>query len=122
LQPKVVFASRFVLGAALNQLPPFEQYYVGGSDTVRGYDSDAEFGDNQIYGNLELRYRFNRQFQIVGFVDAGQAYGGNFSSGGSTLYSAGGGVRVQTPLGPIRLDIGVGKDGAKTHFGIGSTF
>lgn len=121
-QPKLVFASRLVLGAALNQLPPFEQYYVGGSDTVRGYDSDAQFGDNQAYGNLELRYRFNRQFQLVGFVDAGKAYGGNFTSGGSLLYSAGGGVRVQTPLGPIRLDIGIGKDGAKTHFGIGPTF
>jgi outer membrane protein insertion porin family len=123
-QPKLVLAGRLVVGKSFGQLPAFEQYFIGGSDTVRGYDTDQQFGDNQIYGNLEVRYRLQRKFQIVGFFDIGSAYGGNFSSSGSfnTLTGIGAGIRVQTPIGPIRLDIGKGDDGIRTHFGIGSTF
>ena len=123
-QPKVVVAGRLVFSRALNQLPAFEQYYIGGPDTVRGYDTDEQFGDNQAYGNLELRYRFNRQFQGVLFSDVGTAFGGNFSSstGADVLFSVGVGVRVQTPIGPVRLDLGRGSNGVKTHFAIGPTF
>jgi outer membrane protein insertion porin family len=123
--PKLVFAHRLVAGVSRGQLPAFEQYFVGGTETVRGYDADEQFGDNQVYTNLELRYRLNKQFQIVGFADAGKAYGGRFSSDSGTndiLYSVGAGVRVRTPIGPVRLDVARGKDGVKTHFGIGSTF
>ena len=123
-QPKLVLAGRFVAGRSLNQLPAFEQYYIGGPDTVRGYNTDAEFGDNQVYGNLELRYRFNRQFQGVLFSDVGTAFGGTFSSNVNPdiLFSVGVGVRVQTPIGPVRLDLGRGSNGVKTHFAIGPTF
>lgn len=122
--PRVVLAGRLVAGHSVGQLPAFEQYFIGGNDTVRGYDSDEQFGDNQIYGNLELRYRLQRSFQIVGFIDAGSAYGGKFSSGDElkVITGAGFGVRLQTPVGPIRLDIGHGSQGTKTHFGIGPTF
>lgn len=123
-QPRLVFASRFVGGKSLKQLPAFEQYYIGGSDTVRGYDIDEQFGDNQFYGNLELRYRFQNKIQIVGFADAGTAFGGNFSSNdkSNTIFSFGAGVRLQTPIGPIRLDLARGDEGVKTHFAIGPTF
>ena len=123
-QPQLVLAGRFVGGKSINQLPAFEQYYIGGSDTVRGYDSGQQFGDNQFYGNLELRYRLQNRFQIVGFVDAGTAYGGRFSSGDSAdlLFGYGIGARIQSPIGPIRLDIGRGDDGVRTHFAIGPTF
>lgn len=122
--PKLVLAGRAVIGKSFGQLPAFEQYFVGGSDTVRGYNSDEQFGDNQIYGNVELRYRLQRKFQIVGFIDVGSAYGGQFSSSNSinTMVGIGAGVRVQTPIGPIRLDIGRGDDGIHTHFGIGASF
>lgn len=128
-QPKLVLAGRLVIGKSLGQLPAFEQYFVGGSDTVRGYDTDEQFGDNQFFGNVELRYRLQRKFQVVGFVDAGKASGGLFSSsntvGNSTgmLVGIGAGIRVQTPIGPIRLDLGKGKNGGvRTHFGIGASF
>ena len=122
--PKVVLAGRLVLGRSLNQLPAFEQYFIGGPDTVRGYQTDEQFGDNQFYGNLELRYRFNRQIQGVLFSDAGAAFGGNFtnSSSANLLYGVGFGVRLQTPIGPVRLDYGFGKNGGQTHFAIGPTF
>ncbi|RYG62798.1 hypothetical protein EON80_22445, partial [bacterium] len=123
-QPKLVFASRFVAGKSLKQLPAFEQYYIGGSDTVRGYNIDQQFGDNQFYGNLELRYRFQSKIQVVGFFDAGTAFGGDFSSNAKSnaITSFGAGLRLQTPIGPIRLDLGKGDDGVRTHFAIGPTF
>ena len=121
--PKLVLAGRIVYGHSLGDLPTFEQYFIGGSDTVRGYDTDAQFGANQIYGNLELRYRVNKKFQFVAFADAGSAYGGNSSYPDLDLLSSVGvGIRLQTPIGPIRLDLGKGSDGVKTSFGIGPTF
>jgi outer membrane protein insertion porin family len=32
------------------------------------------------------------------------------------------GLRVQTPVGPIRLDFGWGEEGNQTHFNFGHTF
>jgi outer membrane protein insertion porin family len=122
--PKLVLAGRFVYGHSLGQLPPFEQYFIGGTDTVRGYDTDTQFGDNQIYGNLELRYRINKKFQFVVFGDGGSAYGGKNTpyTDIDPIFSVGVGVRLQTPIGPIRLDVGKGSDGLKTSFGIGPMF
>lgn len=120
--PRAVFAARFVAGKSFGQLPAFEQYFIGGSDTVRGYDVDEQLGDNQFYTNLELRYRFQRKFQIVGFVDVGKATGGRFATADEMLVGFGGGIRLQTPIGPIRLDIGRGNNGIRTHFAIGPTF
>ena len=121
---KLVLAGRAVYGRSINQLPPFEQYYVGGTDTVRGYQSDIQFGDNQFYANAELRYRFQPRITGVLFADTGAAYGGNFTSNRnlSLLSSIGVGVRLVSPIGPIRLDYGFGRNGGRTHFGIGSTF
>lgn len=121
---KLVLAGRAVVGRSLNQLPPFEQYYIGGTETVRGYNTDEQFGDNQIYANAELRYRFQPRITGVLFADTGSAYGGAFSSGEKIdlLSSIGIGVRLVSPIGPIRLDYGFGRDGGRTHFGIGSTF
>ena len=123
--PRLVLAGRLVIGKSLGQLPAFEQYFVGGSDTVRGYNADEQFGDNQFYSNLELRYRLNQQFQLVGFADAGKASGGKYSTdlvNSNVLFSIGAGIRVKTPIGPVRLDIARGSRGIKTHFGIGATF
>jgi outer membrane protein insertion porin family len=120
--PKLVAANRLVIGKSFGQLPPFEQYFIGGTDTVRGYDTDTQLGDNQIYNNFELRYRLQKKFQIVGFVDAGKAAGGRFATEDKLLYSVGVGVRLTTPLGPIRLDVGNGRDGVRTHFAIGASF
>jgi outer membrane protein insertion porin family len=123
-QPQMLFAARVVAAKSINDLPLFEQYYIGGSDTVRGYDADQQYGDNQFYGNFELRYRFQDKFQLVGFVDTGTAFGGRFRSSDSAdfLFGYGIGARIQSPIGPIRLDLGKGDGGFRTHFAIGPTF
>ena len=121
---RLVLAGRGVVGRSLNQLPTFEQYYIGGTETVRGYNTEQQYGDNQAYANLELRYRFQPRVTGVLFVDSGTAYGGQISTSSSPnfLTSFGVGVRLVSPIGPIRLDYGIGRDGGRTHFGIGSTF
>jgi outer membrane protein insertion porin family len=123
-QPRLVLAGRIIVGQTFGQLPAFEQYFIGGSDTVRGYDADEQFGDNQIFGNLEFRFRLQKKIQLVAFADAGSAYGGSFASsdGPDALFGVGVGARLQTPIGPVRLDIAQGSNGIKTHFGIGATF
>lgn len=127
-QAKLVLATRFVGGRALNQLPSFEQYFVGGTDTVRGFQFEQQFGDNQFYSNFELRYRLPNRIQLVGFVDAGSAFGGRFSTSDkiNALYGYGVGVRLQIPaLGLVRLDVAKGNQGDRgfvTHFGIGPSF
>lgn len=122
--PKIVLAGRVVLGRSLNQLPAFEQYFIGGPDTVRGYNNDYQFGDNQFFANAELRYRFNKGIQGVLFSDAGSSFGGQFTSNKNIdlLTSVGVGLRLVTPIGPVRLDYGIGRNGGKTSFQIGQTF
>ncbi|MCS6860906.1 MAG: BamA/TamA family outer membrane protein [Abditibacteriales bacterium] len=139
LGKRMVWAWRVVVGRAFGSLPAFEQFFVGGSETIRGYNIDHEFGDNQFLVNLELRYKLSRveekgdegepraskqPMQLVLFLDWGDAWGGNFSNGGrfSPIFGFGVGFRVPTPLGPIRLDVGFGKEGARAHFGFGPLF
>jgi outer membrane protein insertion porin family len=135
---RAVLAGRMMLGRAFGPLPAFEQFFIGGSETIRGYNIDHEFGDNQVLFNLELRYKLGRisgkedddpraikqPIQVVLFMDWGDAWGGNFANGSgfSPIFGFGVGFRVPTPIGPIRLDIGLGRDGARTHFGFGPLF
>jgi outer membrane protein insertion porin family len=37
-------------------------------------------------------------------------------------FSYGAGVRVKTPIGALRLDYGISKEGKRTHFSISQTF
>jgi len=99
---------------------------VGGAETIRGFNVDREYGKNMIVANVEYRHRFQKNFQGVAFVDYGGAYGGppdrtDWASF-DALLGYGLGIRVKTPLGPIRLDLGFSKDGSRTHFSIGQMF
>jgi outer membrane protein insertion porin family len=66
----------------------------------------------------------------VGFVDAGDAWGGTIGSDPffesdktfKLRVGYGVGVRVQTPVGPLRLDLGFSSEGAQTHFGVSQMF
>jgi len=85
--------------------------------------------------NLEYRRPIGSNNLIaVGFIDVGDAFGGLFPTTvpGFTIPAEdetlnlhvgyGIGVRVQTPVGPVRLDFGWGEYGAQTHFNFGHTF
>ena len=121
---KQTLASRFILGVMSGDLPNSELYYVGGTNTVRGYPEYPHTfanGRNRAILNIEYRILFNDMFQGLVFIDAGWA-----SSLGALKHAKigkGAGIRMMSPLGPIRLDFGFGETGDMiTHFNIGHVF
>ena len=123
-----VYATR-MMGGIITGAPPFlDQFLIGGADSLRGFKEDRFPGKNMLMWNNELRVPINESLQTVAFMDAGDAWGGNFASGfGDSKFSLhvgyGVGLRVTTPIGPLRLDYGINAEGGKEfHFGVGSTF
>lgn len=135
--PKNVLAARLTLGASLGSPPIFENYFVGGSENLRGYSIDRFVGKYQTVLNVELRHRFNRNVQFVLFTDVGDAWGGRYSidfeavtAGVEKLrksvdpkYGCGVGIRFITPLGLLRFDYAINDEGkSKFHVSVGQLF
>ncbi len=120
-----IIAARLRAGFSSGEVPFAEQYEVGGSRTLRGYEDDEFEGDEMLLGNLEFRVPIDKNFGVVFFYDIGNAWDNNLgeSFSFSDLYdSYGFGIRVKTPLGNLRVDYGEGEFESKTHFGFGEMF
>jgi outer membrane protein insertion porin family len=124
-----VFALRAYYGFVTGNIPFFEQMFIGGAETLRGYPEDRFWGKHAALLSLEYRIPVEKAFTAVLFVDMGHAWGGyptvnNFtqSRSFSPQVGYGIGIRVRTPLGPLRIDYGIGKDGGRTHFSVGQVF
>lgn len=130
-ESKSAFAIKGRAALSVGRLPFFEQYFLGGADSLRGYREDRFWGSNLLAGSIEFRQPFAKSLTGVLFIDAGTTWGGpyqntqlqDFIQTGFSLHaSTGVGMRVRTPLGPLRLDIGIGSEGIRTHFGIANVF
>lgn len=128
---KSVVALRLMAGSSAGRLPFFEQYFLGGADTLRGYREDRFWGKNMLLASVEFRQPIANALTGVLFMDAGHAWGGSYTnvtiagfdqSGFRPHIGLGLGIRVRTPLGPLRLDYGFGDEGGRTHFSIGNVF
>jgi len=122
-----VLASHLGMGLGMGDVPLGELYWAGGPNTVRGYGFDEiRRGTRKLLFNLEYRYTFNETFQGVVFFDWGDAWNGGEPDIKNFLSGWGPGLRLNTPLGPIRLDYGVGagKNAGEgiLHFSIGQAF
>jgi outer membrane protein insertion porin family len=130
-----VLALHASTGVGYGDVPIGELYWCGGANTVRGYfPSEAVLGVRKLIFNLEYRYTFNETFQGVAFYDFGNAWGDvlNGEAGGGApdfsqfLSGRGMGLRLNTPMGPIRLDYGIGDSRSfgegVVHFSIGQAF
>lgn len=125
-----VIAFRLRYGNISGKVPFFEQYFAGGSETIRGYAEDRFWGKQTLISTLEYRHPIQKSFNIIGFVDYGGAWGGyggvnafTQSTTASLHMGYGAGLSFKTPLGPIRLDVGFDNHGkARTHFLIGTSF
>ncbi|BBD66095.1 surface antigen D15 domain-containing protein [Nostoc commune NIES-4072] len=116
-------------GTILGDLPPYEAFTLGGSNSVRGYEEGA-LGSGRSYVQASVEYRFP-VFSVVSgalFFDLGSDLGTStraaevLNKNGSG-FGYGLGVRVQSPLGPIRIDYGINDDGdSRINFGIGERF
>lgn len=127
------FAFNVQAGTVLGDLPPYEAFSLGGTDSVRGYDA-GELAGGRSFVQATAEYRFPI-FSIVGgalFADFGTDLGTGSDVPGEpaevrekpgTGFGYGIGVRVRSPLGAIRVDYGINDDGdSRIHFGIGERF
>lgn len=120
-------------------LPLFERFYLGGPNTIRSVkfrrisprdDSGTRIGGtSEILGNAEYIVPLPLQIRVAAFFDIGNVYGfGTKFDPMETREAAGGGVRWNSPFGPIRLDYGInldrrkGEDFGAFHFSVGSPF
>lgn len=100
---------------------------LGGSDTLRGYEDDQFKGKKMYAATLEYRFPIAKKVQGVLFTDAGSTWGIDegkipwYTDDDTLNWSVGVGIRLQTPIGPIRLDYGHG-DRNKFNFSFGTQF
>ena len=130
-----VLASNVRFGAARafddQVLIPSERFVTGGGASVRGYDED-EFGtspggartggDGLFVFNQELRFPVYRWLSGVGFFDTGNVFGKVSAFELNELRSAlGAGLRFDSPVGLLRVDLGVPWTGARALHAYGGT-
>jgi translocation and assembly module TamA len=127
-----------VYGPSLEVAPADYLFYSGGGGTVRGQEyqslgvavgSETSGGRSFAGLSAEVRVGVTDSIGIVGFADAGYIGSEEFFDGSGTWHSgAGVGVRYNTAIGPIRLDVAVPTSGPESdddfqvYIGIGQSF
>lgn len=117
-----VVALRGTIGYADGKMPDSGRFAVGGSDTLRGYRDDQFKGDKMLAATAEYRFPIASKVEGVAFTDVGKAWTGEGYKLNDLEASVGVGIRVTTPIGPIRLDYAQGSQGGRTHFSFGGQF
>lgn len=121
-----VIAFRARLGWAQGDVPYSALYTLGGADTLRGFEDDQFRGKKMYNATLEYRVPIFNKVTGVLFTDMGDAWDAPhvtwYDDDKSFNISVGAGVRISTPIGPIRLDYGISKDDNKFHFSFGGQF
>lgn len=139
-----VFMTRGIIGYGHGwngqELPVFERFFLGGINTIRGFETssigptdpetgDVIGGDREILFNLEYIFPIEKKLELRGvlFYDRGNAYLGEADLS-DMRHSVGFGIRWFSPLGPLRLEWGYNLDprGDEDHyewaFTVGGTF
>ncbi|MGD8930926.1 MAG: autotransporter assembly complex family protein [Chromatiales bacterium] len=112
--------TRAELGATQTQnlldLPASKRFFAGGDNSIRGYDLDQlgpEDAEGLVVGgrylavaSLELVRHLVGKWSGAIFVDAGNAFDPDYPS--QVAYGTGFGVRWQSPVGPVRVDLAFG--------------
>jgi len=104
-------------GSASNNLPFVRRFFPGGENSVRGYqegeasprNSQGQIIGAETYtlGNFEFEQGLTPKWSVVGFLDAVEfAQNLNHYPGDTALFSAGGGIRWRTIIGPVRVEYG----------------
>lgn len=121
------------LGATMmdefQRLPASVRFFAGGSQSVRGYayqslgpleDGEVVGGKHLMTGSIELEHKLNGKWGAAVFYDAGNAIN-DFA--GTLERGAGFGLRWQSPVGAVRLDLAtaISREGRpwRIHINIG---
>ncbi len=140
LGARVTLASRVQSGFAFGRdsLLLSDRFRAGGATSVRGYSEDGlgprdatgfpNGGERLLILNQEARFPLYRWAKGVLFVDAGNVYA-RHEDWNSLKVGYGAGLRFDTPVGLLRVDVGWAKSsvttssrGAKWYFGFGHIF
>ena len=102
--------------------PVYERYFLGGINTIRGFQTrsispkdestgDLIGGNTMLVSNIEFVFPLIPEQHIKGllFFDAGNSYESSIDPGDIRL-AAGGGIRWFSPMGPLRIELGFNLD------------
>ncbi|MFW6237803.1 MAG: BamA/OMP85 family outer membrane protein [Bacillota bacterium] len=118
------WAFRMKVGASDGNLSFSERYKLGGANNLRGYDRLSFDGNEMMLFGAEYRFPIYEQINGVLFTDAGNTWEtGKEMSVYDLNASVGAGVRLNTPMGILRLDYGFNEEReGNFHFSLGETF
>lgn len=103
-------------------VPFFKNFYAGGPGSVRGFspfsigprdvNNQALGSTRRIIGNAEVLFPMpgmskDRSVRLSAFVDAGSVFGQGLSAYDSLRYSTGVAVTWVSPVGPLKVSLGV---------------
>ncbi|KAJ4724237.1 outer envelope protein 80, chloroplastic-like [Melia azedarach] len=117
-------------GHVVGNFSPHEAFAIGGTNSVRGYEEGAVgSGRSYVVGSGEVSFPMLGPVEGVIFSDYGTDLGSGPSVPGDPAgarlkpgsgYGYGFGIRVDSPLGPLRLEYAFNDRQAKRfHFGVG---
>ena len=117
----------YIMDNGGEEIPPFERFYLGGMNSVRGYEErsisplyddkdasegydegDEKGGNKSFFFNAEYLVPLHKEMGLLGlvFFDAGKAWDEDEKIDADLYKSVGAGVRWYSPLGPLRLEYG----------------
>jgi translocation and assembly module TamA len=120
-----------LLSDPLRELPPSVRFFAGGDRSIRGYayqslgprDAIGQVvgGKHLLVGSVEIERAITRSWALAAFYDVGNAF--NHFGKIDPQHGAGLGIRLYTPVGPIRLDLayqlGVKDPDFRIHLSVG---
>jgi outer membrane protein insertion porin family len=137
----------YAQGLGGRDLPQGERFFVGGLNSIRGFEfgeagpkdpltGDVIGGNKQLIFNAEYSFPFLTEAKLKGviFFDTGKGFNNGFDTAerislSGLRYSAGFGIRLLLPIGPIRLEWGKNlnpkpgeRGGFLPEFSIGTLF
>ncbi|WP_372870209.1 autotransporter assembly complex family protein [Shewanella sp.] len=123
------FGVNLVADSDVALVPPSLRFFAGGDQSIRGY-AYQELGPYYEYttaegqvgrevgggrylavGSVEYQYYLTPTWRLGSFVDAGNAFDKDQFE---PVIAVGGGVHWISPIGPIKLDLGVGLNETET--------
>ena len=127
---QIVVAGRAAYTGTDASLPPYERLLLGGSSSLRGFDTGAFAGDRMFSTSAEVRVPLTSVLRgaklgVTAFTDAGKAWDFGSSMDQAEWHrGVGGGVFLIASIVRINLDIAHGlKTGdTKVHLSSGFTF
>jgi outer membrane protein insertion porin family len=118
-------------GAVVGDLPPYEAFPIGGTNSVRGYaEGGVGTGRRFAAATAELHFPLLAPVEGTLFADVGSDLGSGALVPGDPAgarqkpgagWGAGAGVRLETPIGPLRLECALSDAGRRRfHLGVGA--